>query len=100
MERLWGHLPGTVAMKSVRHGLVAAAVLAAWLSLANGVSQADFVRFHFAPQEICNPTPAGPFAYVGEWQPWRGSLRKEPYRCEFRPNQFVTIRHAYTGQNV
>jgi hypothetical protein len=65
-------------------------------------ARADIVRFRYAPADpsghvALRPGPAGA---VGEWQPFPGSARREPYPCQLRPTQLVTFRNPYTCRNV
>src|SRR5947209_8706295 len=63
-------------------------------------AHADRVRFHYAARAVCASAPTGPGAptVVGERITLFGGT--EPYTCQLRPNQVVTLRHYYTGQLV
>jgi hypothetical protein len=74
--------------------LVSAGLLSA--GLTPGV-RADVVRLHYVPAGAGGSALA---LQAGEWQPWRGSSRRQPYTCPLQPTHLVTFRHPCTGALV
>jgi hypothetical protein len=88
----------------MRHypALTGFALVTATLLWAAQRAQADVVRVHFGPADSSGQATFKMAAdgAQAEWQPWRGSSRRQPYTGNLRPTHMVTFRHAYTGQNV
>jgi hypothetical protein len=77
--------------------------LAALLLLGLAVSAgAEVVRYRYGPGNGPGPLTIRPWpsGAPGEWQPFRGSSRREPYPYERRPTQLVTFPHPCTGAHV
>jgi len=67
-----------------------------------GRAAAEVVRFRFAPVDMCGTAaqvPIGPGGALGERLIGLGFL-PQPYATMPRPNQMVTFRHPYSGQNI
>jgi hypothetical protein len=67
-----------------------------------GVANAERVRYHFLPADICGntlQTPAGRDNAIGERVSYLG-LGNRPYQCPMPPTHMVTFYHPYSRQNV
>jgi len=81
-------------------GLSVAALAVAVCS--SGPVQAEKVRYHFAPADLCGSTvqtPAGKNNAIGERVSYFG-FGNAPYYCPKRPTHMVTFWHPYTKRNV
>jgi hypothetical protein len=85
-----------------RQALVVCPAVLATALLLHGVAKGAVVRFHFVPADGSNQLvlQPGPSGAAGEWRPWAGSSRREPYSGNLRPNQLVTFNHPYTCRQV
>jgi hypothetical protein len=83
----------------MKHPFIGPIVFAGLLAGAAGPARADVLRYHYTPADVTGHVALkpGPLATPGEWQPFRGSSRREPYLKPLQPTQLVTFRHPYTG---